>query len=686
MKKKSENPPSSEEQDLKAVEDKVKRMLDPSEPDPEPEIPDKLPTEIKIEPKNGEPEVKTAPEVDSGKKAKTSASKIEVADEGEDHRVEVNNKNTDDNAAAKTAETDEPEPDVVNDESDADIGLTDDKTGEAVDDIARQESDELLEHQDKEVAKAFEEKKPSFLGRIKNFFSAWWHNRLARRLTIIAVVLGLAAAMTAPTSRYFLLNTFGVRSGASVKILDESTKQPLKNVQVRLQGTEAFTDSDGVAKFTGIRLGSTELVIEKRAFAPVHEPVTLGWGSNPLGDRELTPVGSQYSFAVNDYLSGKPLSKIEAVSGEASAYSDDEGKIKLTIDKTDDAPVEVRIIGEGLREEKLTIDANDKSEHALQMVPSRKHAFISKRSGKYDVYKIDVDGKNEEMVLAGTGSERDDMVLLPHPTKDIVALVSTRGNVRNRDRYLLSKLTIIDLSENSTVEAGQSERVQLVDWIGDRVVYVQIASGTSAADPKRHRLMSYDLDEAKSKELASSNFFNDVVVARGAVYYAPSSAYQTSGTSLYKINADGSGRQTVFASETWNMYRTSYGGMTFSSGQDWYEYNLANNTSNKLPGEPANLRPRLYTDSPNGQQSLWIDQRDGKGVLLAYDIAKNEDKEIHRRSGLRSPIRWLNATSVVFRVNTDQETADYAVSLDGGEPKKIRDVTNTADISDWYYY
>lgn len=700
-KKPAKDSPSQEDRDMQAIEDKVKRMLDPNEPDPEPEIPEDLPSEIKIVPKAGEPEVTTAPEVKAGKKAarisvqhdsddshEVEPAPIEAAESetaADDQPEEEETEADASGPAEEEAATDQVEPELTSEETKV-PEETDAETAKAVDEIARQESDELLAHEDKEIARAFEDKKTSFAGRLKNFFSAWWHNRLARRATTLAVVIGLAASVTVPTSRYFLLNTFGVRSGASVKVLDESTRQPLKNVQVRLRGQTALTDNEGVAKLKDIKLGSTELVIEKRAFAPIRQPVTLGWGSNPLGDRSITPVGSQYAFTVSDYLSGKPLAKIEATSGEASAFSDEDGKIKLTIDKTDDSPVEVKITGAGLREENVTIGADDKSDHAVVMVPGRKHVFISKRSGKYDVYKIDVDGRNEELVLPGTGSERGDVALLAHPTKDLAALVSTRGNVRNSDRYLLSKLTLIDLSDNSTVEVAQSERVQLVDWVGDRVVYVQIAAGTSAANPQRHRLMSYDHDSEDNEELASSNYFNDVVVARGSVYYAPSSAYQTSDVALYKVNADGTNRQTAFAEETWNVYRTSYAGLVLAVGQDWYEYSLTSNSSNQLGGEPANLRPRLYADSPNGDKSLWIDQRDGKGVLLARDIAKNEDKEIHQRSGLKAPIRWLNGRSVVFRIGTDQETADYAVSLDGGEPKKIRDVTGTADISDWYYY
>ncbi len=683
-KKPTEDVAPDADQDLQKVEDKVRRMLDPSEPDPEPGIPSGLPSEIKI----SEPQTITAPELKTNNKSSNTGAqnsdeqpaeitKSEPVDtkqtKGEPISAEPKNTGENESLAQAAKSVDESETE-------------DPATEQAVSEIARQESDALLAAEDSEIAKAFDNKQPTLIGRIKSFFSRWWHNPLARRLTVALLIIGLAASITVPTSRYFLLNSFGVRSSASIKVLDQSTRQPLKNVQVGLRGERVLTDNDGIARFNKIKLGATELVIEKRAFAPVKQKVVLGWGSNPLGDRDLTPVGSQYAFSVSDYLSGKPLNKIEATSGDADAFSDENGKIKLTIDKTDDTPVEVKITGQDLREETLTIDANDKSEHTLAMVPNRKHVFISKRSGKYDVYKIDVDGKNEELVLAGTGSERDDMILLPHPTKELVALVSTRGNVRNRDRYLLSKLTIIDLSDNSTVEVAQSERVQLIDWAGNRLVYVQIADGTSAADPKRHRLISYDQDTDESTELSSSNFFNDVMVARGYVFFAPSSVYQTDKVSLYKVRADGSASQIAFADEIWNMYRTSYNSLTLSVGQDWYEYGLTGNSSNKLPGEPANLRSRLYTDSPNGEYSLWLDQRDGKGVILAYDIKDNSDQEIQNQSGLKGPIRWLNNNSLVFRIGTEQETADYAVSLNGGDPKKIRDVTATADINGWYYY
>jgi hypothetical protein len=45
------------------------------------------------------------------------------------------------------------------------------------------------------------------------------------------------------------------------------------------------------------------------------------------------------------------------------------------------------------------------------LVPDRKTVFVAKDSGKYDLYKSYVDGKNREVLLKGTGSENSNIAL-----------------------------------------------------------------------------------------------------------------------------------------------------------------------------------------------------------------------------------------------------------------------------------
>lgn len=679
--------------DDSAVEARVKSLMEDSAPPPAPKKSKKtVPTDA------GPSEPTSAPELTGLPMSKEPLKIKVIKEEPEDTTPEPEIPTEPEEPEAPEvpeetpAEPEEPETEPIT-IADAETKAMeaeeedDPTTAKAVDDIVAHESDELLKAEDEKLAEAFKpEEKRNFRQKVGHFFKAWWSNPKARWATIFALLLGIVAATLVPTSRYFVLNNVGVRGSVSVQVLDESTFQPLKNVEVSAHGVTALTDTDGNAKLEKIRLGPTELKIEKRAFAPITRNVTVGWGSNPQGEMQLTPVGAQYSFVLTDYLSGKGVAKVEAISGEASALSDENGKIKLTLEEPPEV-FEVIIKGDDYREEKFVINANSKDEKPVQLVSSRKHVFISKRSGKYDVFKIDVDGQHEERILAGTGSEREDMTLIVHPKEEVAAIVSTREGKRNKDGYLLSTLTLINLKDTTTKSIATSERVQLVDWVGDRLVYVEVAAGSSAANPKRHRLMSYDYSEDDKDELASSNYFNDVMIAAGKLYYAPSSAYQSAGTAvLYRSDADGTAKQTVLGKEAWNLFRTSYDHIAISAPGEWYDYKLDEKQPNKLGGEPANLTSRVYVDSPDVKKSLWVDSRDGKGVLLVYETDTKEDKNLRTQSGLKNPVRWLNGKTVVYRIHTDQETADYAISLDGGEPRKIRDVTNTGGVDQWYYY
>lgn len=615
-------------------------------------------------------------------KATAGAPKPGAAVEPSSAPIIPDNKLPEEIIEAKAAAKTEPKPEAPP------VEETDPVTDEAVEDIVRGESDELLKHEDKELEKAFApaEKPAGFFGKIKHAVNSWWHNPKARNATLAGVGVLIVVALAVPVSRYAVLNTLGVRAGMSVVVVDEGTLQPLKNVSVKVGGQSAQTDTEGRATLKKLRLGSNSLEVEKVAFAPVSRKVTLGWGSNPLSDLTLTPTGAQYRFVVKDFMSDKPMPNAEASSGLASAVADEKGEIVLTVDVDEQESIDVSIKSADYRTETLKVPTSTKDSRNVKMAPARQHVFVSKRSGKFDVYKIYADGKQEKILLNATGTERDDMVIAPHPSKNVVAIVSTRDNEHNDDGFLLSGLMTIDVESGEKNQIATSERVQVVDWVGDRLVYVSIDSGQSADSPKRHRLMSYDVVNDESQELAYSNYFNDVMIAKGVIYYAPSSSGQSGKVALRRVNPDGTHAQAVLDKETWNLFRVSYDKLQFSVQQNWYDYVLGDVTPTKLEAAPADPKNRIYRDSPDGKRSLWVDQRDGKGVLLNYDLTAKKDKSLQSQSGLRNPVSWLGNNYVVYRIHTDQETADYVMNLDGGDPRKIKDVTNTGGIDRWYYY
>lgn len=554
----------------------------------------------------------------------------------------------------------------------------------AVDDITASEADAVLEAEDAELEKAFKpEGKKTFKDKISHAFNAWWNNKKLRYGTFAGLAVLVLVIMAIPPSRYFILNTAGVRASASVIVNDDSTQQPLKNVDVTVANVTVKTDSKGTAKLSHLKLGSTKLVIKRRAFATVNKTVVVGWGSNPMGSFSVKPTGSQYDFNVTNFLSGKPIEKAEASAGEADAIADDKGQLTLTIDPSQSSPLEVTIKAEGYRDEVISLNLDDKSAHEVKMVPSTKHAFVSKRTGKYDLYAIDLDGKNEKLLLAGSGNERSDLTMAPHPSGHVVALASSRDNTRNKDGYLLTTLNVINTDTGEVTEVTKSESIQMIDWVGDRLVFVQIAAGASANNPNRQRLVSYNYVTDTQKELASSNYFNDVVSGAGTIYYAPS---DTNNAGVFKINPDGSSKKTILNKTAWNLFHTQYDHLTISVSNDWYDYKLGDSSATKLAGAPASQQNHPYQDDSNRKHSLWVDDRDGKGVLLEYDVEAKKDTVLRTQSGLSIPAYWFNDSTIIYRIHTPAETADYVLNLDGGQPRKISDVNNTTGIGNWYYY
>jgi len=564
--------------------------------------------------------------------------------------------------------------------------LNDEQIDQAVHEIVANESDELLAVQDEgTIAAAGAVNRRSF----KQSLGDWFRKPATRWSILIGLVLLLIAAAVVPTSRYYALNTFGARASASIKIIDQSTQQPLKNVAVSLAGQSAFTNIEGVASLKDIKLGPATVTINKRAFAPEKRDITVGWGSNPLNEIKLNPAGGQFAFKLTDFLSGQPIIKAEVTIGDASAVSDKAGLAKVSLDKTGDGDLKATVISKGYRTETIVLNALSKADNSLTLVPNRKEVFVSKRSGKFDLYKVDIDGKNEQLVLAGSGSERDDISIMSSPDDDDerVAMVSSRDTKRNADGYLLSSLYVIGLVGNTKQLVTQSEQVQLIGWFGSRLVYVQVASGASAANPQRQRLISYDYETNTSTQIAASNYFNDVLEVSGRIYYAPSDFNRANAsTDLISVRPDGSDKQTALDRQAWNIFRTDYDKLVFALPDEWYDYTISSKMTKKLDGQPSNLTSRLYLDSPNGKQSLWLDNRDGKSVLIAYDTTTKKDKILLSKAGIKLPLRWISDDAVIIRVADSQQSADFGLSLSGGEPKKIRDVTDTNNNSNWYYY
>ncbi|MDB5182663.1 MAG: hypothetical protein JWO47_447 [Candidatus Saccharibacteria bacterium] len=570
------------------------------------------------------------------------------------------------------------------------VAADDPKVASAVDDIVAHEGDTVLEAEDKKVEGT--ESPPKKKRGFKDFMRALWARPAARWGIIIGIILLLLAAAVVPASRYFVLNTAGARSSLGITVVDSSTQQPLKNVTVRVGAITAATDSKGFAKLDHLKLGNQTIQISKRAFTTISKPLVLGWGSNPQGLEKLDASGTQYTFIVTDFLSGKPIEKAEATSGEGDAVSDKNGKIVLSLDtsgKADTDELSIKIVAASYRDETLKITASNKETNSAKMVTNRKDVFVSKRSGTYDIYTIDVDGKNEKKLVTGTGIERPDQTLVVQQNGDLAAYVATRENARNSDGYLLSTLYLIDTKTGVLAKIDQSEQIQLVGWASDgHLVYVKIAAGASGANPKRYRLITVNSKNASDvKEIASANAFNDVLMAGDKILYAPSNALADNPSpGLFIVGADGTGSVTITSKETFNIFRTDYDTVTINASGEYYSYKIGAAPNTLAATKAPSTTNRLYIEGYGNGKSLWVDNANNKSVLMSYDKTSKKDTSLASLTGIKIPVFWLNDQYAVFRVNDGQQTADYVVNVQGGDAKKIQDVNDIDGIGRWYYY
>lgn len=548
------------------------------------------------------------------------------------------------------------------------------ETTEAIDDITRSDDETILEV---ETEPEPTPEPPKKRGRFREAWLRYWRNPWARWLTIIGLALLLVGTIVWPPARYAVLNTVGVRASTTLKVLDNETRLPLKNVTVSSGNVTVKTNGDGQATLRGIRLGAQDIRVERVAFAPVVLHQVIGWGSNPLEDVLLEATGLQLRFTAIDYLSGQPIKAAQASSGDAVALADDQGRIVLTAPDPETDTITVDIAAHEYKTEQVVVAvASSSAAREIKMVPAQAVVYISKQSGNYDVLKTDVRGEQPTVLLAGTGNERrDSLRLVSSPSGAHAALVSTRTTQRDADRFPMSSLTLIDVASGAHRSLDLAQSIRPVGWRGNTLVYEVVYASASAANSERSKLIAYNTETASRKVLATADYFNGTQLVGDALYYATTQTDPARPSQFVRTSLDGAHKATLLSKPVWAMLRTSPTEMSLETSDGWYTY-LIGDTAPRKGAAADYANARSYTESPDGKQTAWVDNRDGKGVIVLSSSTGAADRVLRTAPGIQQPLRWLGSTTLLYRVVTSDETADYAISLQGGEPHKVADVTD----------
>jgi len=273
------------------------------------------------------------------------------------------------------------------------------------------------------------------------------------------------------------------------------------------------------------------------------------------------------------------------------------------------------------------------------------------------------------------------------PDGRYAAFVSTRGVQRDADRYPMSTLTLLSVEDGAYKSIDLAQSIEPVGWHNDTFVYSVTYASASAANSERSKLVAYNTDTEARKVLATADYFNGSYVVGDTLYYATTQTDPARPSHFAKIKIDGSGKATVLNSQIWAVLRTSPTAMSIETPNGWYDYTIGDSGARRGGAAADYQQLRAYTSSADDKRSVWVDNRDGKGVIVLSYLAENKDDQvITTASGVMQPLRWLSSSAILYRVATGDETADYVVSLDGGEPRKVTDVTNVGGFMSGYGY
>lgn len=538
------------------------------------------------------------------------------------------------------------------------------ETDRAVDAITSEEADEVLATEDSE-REAVEDSMPKH--RVRAFFSTWLGTKRGWKWTfavLFVIAVGLGAM---PTTRYWALNSAGVRCSLSLSTIDGDTQLSLPGVTVAAGPRQGETDHSGLAALYNLKLGPQTLTISRPGFKAVHQRLILGWGGNPLGSIAMKDTGEQYTVYVRDYVTGATITGASASDSGSQTLADKSGKITMTVSgNEDEQPIPITVSAPGYATENVSLSGTSTKPITVLLPPSQKEVYVANQSGAYNLCTSYVDGTDKQVLLAGTSTETSNISLAVSPDDSEVALVSSYDSSGAAQQTV----TLVNVTGGAVQTLDTAAQIRLIGWVGSTIIYEEETAGGSTPG---YSVISFDYATNSRDQLATSSQFTAVTLAAGMVYYAIPASASTTNDGFFAIQPDGSGKQAILAQDIWAVLRSSYAEFSIDTGNGWYDYTVGGNTASALLSAPSNLNSIQYLDSPDGKLSASV----MNGQLQLYTVSSGRDQTLGTVTNAAYPLRWLTDDELIYRVTNGSTSADYVIDVNGGSPKFITDMTNT---------
>lgn len=511
-------------------------------------------------------------------------------------------------------------------------------------------------------------------------------------LTAAVLVVALLLAWFIRPSRIFLVNLVGLRTNVTVTTMtlpeEGQVSAVVKKVTVTVGGDTITTNDEGQAT-SRQPFGTVTIGGQKSGYEPASATTLLDFDPffHLLGGKsadaqarsvklELKAVGLPLKFTAVDWLSGQPVTRGSFAVGDIVAKPDDQGVVNLRLPASEAKKITiVSHLGGAYIDKQFELDLG--TFQTISFVPQGSHMFISKRSGSLEAYLSPVDGSDATVIMKSSSSETAAMNVTYNPSRTYAVLTTTRDGTRDSQNTLLQKMYVLNLANKKLTSVDAGQWFNFVDWTGDTLVYT-VGERLSGKTYNTQRLASVDVTNASKRDLSTAANFGQVRVALGTVVYwhgfvSDEDGYLT-GPELRTVSVKG-GTEKNLAYSLKQLTQTSPDSFAYQTGSgDWHEYNAnTGQVKNSSPPASAN-RAYLASPSADGQWRLVIDRIDGLPTLLVRNVASGKENKLYASASIRGPLHWVG-NNVVFRMADGGQTADYIVSMLGGTPKKIADIS-----------
>lgn len=540
---------------------------------------------------------------------------------------------------------------------------------------------------------------PSRFRRLRDWYIS--HKKWTIPATVVLFLLILAAI---PFSRYKAAGVV-IKQDFSLKVVDSATKSPVSDALVSAGSISTVTDGNGRATLKGLPVGSRSVMVTKKYYKDNSSnflvPI-LSQKDTPAVS--LTATGRQVKVKINNYVTKKPLAKVSIKTSDIEATSDKDGQALLVL-PANSSSQEATLKLDGYNQATVNIIVSEQSEdqaNTFVIVPSGKIYFMSKRTGKLDLMKSNIDGTDPQVVLAGTGTEQDYRTsLVQSPDSKFVALLTKRNaSDPTPQLYLVSS----EDDKLKNVDSGDAE-FYVLGWAGNNLIYTSSRNDLPNWQQGKHKLKSYDaingkitlLDQSAGTDEATNigESYANVTVVGDTVFFAKnwagysySAALTGKQHSMHTISSNGQNHRTIstYDAAKYNIQYRQHSPIGFyimqteNTDKTYLDYSIG--------GQPKQVNlddDKFYESyshriiSPAGNATLWSDFRDGKDVVLVGDSNGNNSKIIASLDDYSIQGWFLNDYILLSKKNSEL----YIMGATGGEPVKV---TNYQSVNGAYRY